>query len=149
MRLWVRLTFGQTSGQVDLWSYVTPGWGFRSGWNLVRLLVRSNFGQMYPKRWGFGSHWHLVKLCHIELWSDLPPSWMRLWVRMKFGQTSGQVDLWSDVPPRMRLWVRMKFGQTYGQVQLWSDVPRRMRLWVRLTFGQTLGYVDLWSDVPL
>ena len=48
----------------------------------------------------------------------------------------------------MRLWVRLTFGQTLGQVDIWSDVPSRMRLKVRLTFGQTSGQVDIWSDVP-
>ena len=43
---------------------------------------------------------------------------MRLRVRLIFGQTYGQVDIWSDVPPRMRLRVRLTFGQTYGQVDI-------------------------------
>ena len=48
---------------------------------------------------------------------------MRLWVRLTFGQTAGQVDIWSDEPPGMRLWVRLIFGQPSGQVDIWSDVP--------------------------
>ena len=63
---------------------------------------------------------------------------VKLQVRLTFGQI---------YPPRMMLWVRMKIGETFGQVELWSDVPLRMMLWVRLTFGQTSGPVDLWSDV--
>ena len=59
----------------------------------------------------------------------------------------GQVDIWSDVPPRMRLWVRLTFGQIWSGWPLVRCNPR-MRLWVRLTFGQTLGQVDIWSDVP-
>ena len=59
-----------------------------------------------------------------------------------FVRSLGQVDLWSDVPPRMRLWVRLTFGQTFGQADLWSGVlPDRDILWlsvlllqVRLTF---------------
>ena len=74
---------------------------------------------------------------------DLYPR-MRLWVRLTFGQTSGQFDIWSDVPSRMRLQVRLIFGQTSG----WSDVPLQMRHQVRLTSGQTSGQVDIWSDVP-
>ena len=45
-------------------------------------------------------------------------------VRLIFGQISGQVELWSDVPPRMRPWVKMKFGQdeASGQVDSCSDI---------------------------
>ena len=69
MRLWVRLTFGQTSG----------------------LLT---FGQMYPQDeasgqvdiWSdFRSDWHSVRCT----------PWMRLWVRLTFGQTLG----WPAYPP--------------------------------------------------
>ena len=38
---------------------------------------------------------------------------MRLRVRLTFGQTLGQVDLWSDVP----------HDEASGHVDLWSDVP--------------------------
>ena len=44
----------------------------------------------------------------------------------------------------MRLLVRLTFGPTLGQVELWSDLPSRMKLQFGLTFGQTLGQVDLW-----
>ena len=58
--------------------------------------------------------------------------------------SSGQVDLWSDVPPVsdilwpsvLLLWDRLTFGQIYpqdvasGQVDIWSGLQ------VRLTFGQ-------------
>ena len=63
---------------------------------------------------------------------------------MKFGQTLGQVELWSDVPPRMKLQVRFIFGQTLGHVELWSDAPTVrdilwpsvIPVWDRLAFGQ-------------
>ena len=189
MRLWVRLTFGQTLvrltfgqmyhlaetscgqvwyyfgsvwhlvrtlGEVDIWSDIPPpGWGLRSGWNLVRCLVRLNFGQTYLPGWGFRSGWHLVRLLVRLNFEMYPPGWgfmsgwhpvrllvrctprMRLHVRLTSGKTLGWVDLWSDVPSRMRLWVRIKFGQSFGQVELWSDVPP----------GEALGEVDHWSDV--
>ena len=68
---------------------------------------------------------------------------VRLWVRLTFGSDvlpSAEI-LWPSV---ILLQVRLTFGQTLGEVELWSDVPPRMRLQVRLTFGQTLGQVDLW-----
>ena len=37
---------------------------------------------------------------------------MRLWVRLTFGHTSGQVDIWSDVFPK---------DETEDQVDIWSD----------------------------
>ena len=48
---------------------------------------------------------------------------MSFQVRLIFGQISGQVELWSDVCPRMSPWVKMKFGQdeASGQVDIWSD----------------------------
>ena len=61
------------------------------------------------------NHLHLVQM-------DLP-------VDETFGEvdifvrSSGQADLWSDVPPRVGLWVRSTFGQTSGQTDLLSDVP--------------------------
>ena len=55
--------------------------------------------------------------------SDEPLLEIRLWFRLTFGQTAGQVDLWSDVAPWVRLQVMLTFGQTSGQVDLWSDVP--------------------------
>ena len=67
---------------------------------------------------------------------------MRFLVRLTFGQTLSQVDIWSDVPPRMRLQVRLTFGQMYsqdgasGQVVIWSDVPQDV----------ASGQVDIWSD---
>ena len=77
-------------------------------------------------------------------------------VRLIFGQISGQVELWSDVPPRMRPWVKMKFGQNLGQVDLcfrcsatsrdlvakcdsrlnFKSGLHLVRIWVRLYFGQ-------------
>ena len=60
-----------------------------------------------------------------------------LQVRLIFGQISGQVELWSDVSPRMRLWLKMKFGQTMDQVEFWSDVPQQ---------DEASSQVDIWSD---
>ena len=40
------------------------------------------------------------------------------------------------------------FVRSSGQTDLWSDVPHRIRIEVRLTFGHTLGQTDLWSDIP-
>ena len=119
----------------------TPNrWGFgsswhfcqilSSGWPLVRFmpwqrhlvakcvtaLVRLTSGQIYPPWWGFGSGWHFI----------------RLEVRLTFGQMSppaetsrgqvcyyfSQVDLWSDISPRMRLQVRLTFSQNSGQAEL-------------------------------
>ena len=73
---------------------------------------------------------------------------MRLLVRLTFGPTLGQVELWSDLPSRMKLQFRLTFGQTLGQVELWSDVPLRMRPWVKVKFGQdeACGQVEIWSD---
>ena len=137
MRLQVRLTFSQTLGQVDLWSDAPPGRGFRSGLHLVRLWIRLTFGQMYPPGWGFGSGWHLVRLrsgWHLvrctpqaetscgQVWYYFRPGWHLV-------RSLGQVDIWSDIPPRQRHLVT-KHDTTLGQVDIWSD------LWVRLTFGK-------------
>ena len=37
---------------------------------------------------------------------------MRLQVRLAFGQTLDQVDIWSDVPPQ---------DEALGQVDIWSE----------------------------
>ena len=67
---------------------------------------------------------------------------MRLQVRLTFlldvkvRPTFGQMDPLAE----------KFFGQAcyyFGQVDLCSDIPPRMRLWVRLTFSQTLGQADL------
>ena len=55
-----------------------------------------------------------------------------------FVRSSGQADLWSDVPFRIRLWFRLTFGQIYPQDQALGQVM----------FGQSLGQADLWSDEP-
>ena len=109
-------------------------------------------------------------LDQADLWSDGPPcmwglglGWhfVRLWVRLTFGQTYPlaekscgwvcyyfhQVDLWSDEPPMIRLQVRLTFSQISGQADLWSDVP----LMAETSCGQVCYYfsqVDLWSDIP-
>ena len=58
---------------------------------------------------------------------------MRLWVRLTFGQSSGQVDIWSDVPP----WIRLE-----DQVDIWSNFGM-----ARCTPSDKTEYqVDIWSD---
>ena len=67
-----------------------------------------------------------------------------------FVRSLGQADLWSDLPPSMiRLQVRLTFFvRSVCQADLWSDVPPVIKLWVRLTFFvKSLGQTDLWSDV--
>ena len=102
------------------------------------------------------------QITFLPLVSCIPPQ-MRLQVKLTFGQTLGQADLWSDVPPRQRTLVA-KCITTLGQVDIcqifksgWPLVrctPNSDFLWpsvttlVRLTFCQSLGQVDLWSDVP-
>ena len=63
---------------------------------------------------------------------------MRLWVKLIFGQTYGQVDIWSDVPP----------DEALGQVDIWSDFgsdgpPNRDILWPSVT----LGCKELWAHI--
>ena len=64
MRLQIRLTFGQTLGQVDIWSDIPPR---------VRLWIRLTFGQT---------------LDQVDIWSDVPPK-MKLRIRLTFGQMAG------------------------------------------------------------
>ena len=132
----VRLTFGHTLGQVDLWSDVPPrqshlvakcnttsgqvdiGQIFGSGSPLFRCMPRQRH--------------HVVKcdttLGQVNLWSDVHQG------EASCGQVCyyfGQVDLWSDVPPcRDILWPSVLW--------LWSGCP----------LIRSLGQVDLWSDVP-
>ena len=98
-----------------------PGWGFRSCWHLVRPWIRLACYQMYLQTetscgqvwYYFGSVWH-------------------------FGQTSGQVDIWSD------LWVRIHLVRCTPQIktscgQVWyyfGSVWNLSYLQVRVTFGQ-------------
>ena len=61
----------------------------------------------------------------------------------------GQVDLWSDVPPRMRFQVRLTFLSDFGPA--WPLVRCNPLGWgfgSGWHFFQTLGQVDIWSDVP-
>ena len=146
VRLWARLTFSQTLDQVDTWSDKPPRkwfqwnspkiflkytelsnppkisteWIFkqlRAIWNLHFLIISiqsSNFIEAYTclnidifyifffSGWGFRPGWHFVRCT--------PPD-----------ETSGQVDICSDVPPQMRVQVRLTFSQTLGQVDIWSD----------------------------
>ena len=147
--------FVRSLGQADLWSDVPQGrdilWPsvllLQSGWLLVRCT---------PQGWGFGSGWHLVRLDQADLWSDVPPCRDILWpsvyttalqsgwplVRHTPHQRHlvgkcyyfSQVDLGSDMYPQ----AETSCGQLcdyFSQVDLWSDIPPRMRLWVRLTFS--------------
>ena len=122
-------------------------WGFRSGWH---------FCQIFSSGWPLVRHMPTIRLWvrltfghtlgQADLWSDVPS-------RSGFGQvdiwaTLGQAELWSDVPARFRLWVRLTFGHTLGQADFWLGVPPMIRLWVRLTFGYTLGQANLWSNIP-
>ena len=56
--------------------------------DLVANQVRLNFGQMYPQD---------EASIQVNIWSAF-----------------GQIDLWSDVPPRMRLPFKLIFGQHFG-----------------------------------
>ena len=114
MRLWVRLTFGQTLDQLDLWSDVP--------------LTETSCGQVW---YYFESVWYLVRFSgQDDIWSDVPPGRDILWP--KCDTTLDQVDIWSH------FWDRLTFGQIYlpGRDILWSGV---ILLWVRLTFGQIFG----------
>ena len=73
----------------------------------------------------------------------MSPSQIRLWVRLTFGQTLGQVDLWSDVPQQRHLVA--KCDTTSAKFDIWSDIQ------VRMTFGQTYppGRDILWPSVML
>ena len=92
MRLWVRLTFSQTGSG---WPLVrcTPRQRHLMA-KCVTTSVRLTLGKMYPPGWGFGSGWHLVRLWwdvlsrmrlsvrltfhqtlgQADLWSDVPPA---------------------------------------------------------------------------
>ena len=67
-------------------------------------------------------------------------------VRLIFGQISGQVELWSDVHLRMRPWVKMKFGQNLGQVDLCFRCSATSRDLVAKC-DSTSSQVDIWSDI--
>ena len=80
-----------------------------------------------------------------------------LWVRLTFCQmykpigealgqvdifvrSSGQADLWSDVPTISEVSGQVDvFVRSLGQADLWSDVSPLVRLWVRLTFWSIFG----------
>ena len=126
--LWVRLIFGQTLGQVDLWSDIPP--------------AKTSCDQVW---YYFRLGWHLVtSLGQVDLCCRCTPR-MRFWVRLTFGQTLGQVDLWSDIPPAKDiLWpsvillqVRLTFGHIFGSGwPLFRCTPQ----------DKALGQVDIWSD---
>ena len=118
-----------------------PGWGFGSGWHLLRPQVRLAFGQKYSKAETFCGH-----VCYYfgqaDLWSDVPPGW-------GFGSgwhlvRLGLADLWWDVPPRQRhlvdkcvaTLVRLTSGQMYSPGWSFGSSWHLVRLWVRLIFGK-------------
>ena len=101
MRPWVRLTFGQTLGQVDLWSDVP------------------NRDIPWP---------HMIILHQVGIWSDVPPGRAIMWPSVKLlgsgwhlVRSLDQVDIWSEIPPGrdimwpsgILLWVRLIFGQIF------------------------------------
>ena len=129
---------------------------FRPGWYLVRLLVQADLWSDVPSRIGFGSGWHLVRLLVRLTSGQMHPS------REASGQTFSEADLCSDVSQ----------NEALGQVEIWSDIPPRqihlvvtvILLWVRLTFDQmypprqrhlvamcdtTSGQVDIWSPFSI
>ena len=89
-----QLTFGQTYGQVDIWSDGPPRWGFGSGWHLVRIRVRLHLVRWTPW-WGLGSGWHLVRLrVRLPFGQMDSPGWglgsgwhlVRRTIRLTFGK---------------------------------------------------------------
>ena len=131
---------------------------FGSGWYLVRLWVRFTIGQMYPPGRDIG--WPsvillLVRLTFGQIYPQTKTSCGQVWYYSGSGwhlvRSSGQVDLWLDVPPgrdilwpsMVLLWVRLTFGEIFRSGWHWSmptdrDIllPSVILLWVRLTFGQ-------------
>ena len=128
MRLWVRLTFGQTypqqrhlvakcdntSGQFDIWS---------------DLWVSLTFAQTYPFQaetscgqvwYYFGSGWHLVR-------------------------SLGQVDIWSDIPLILRHLVA-KYDTTFGS---WWHLVRSLCQVDMLSEHNPLARDILWPSVIL
>ena len=65
-------------------------------------------------------------------------------IQVNIWSAFGQIDLWSDVPPRMRLQVRLTFDQTLGQVDLWFRCTATSRHLVAKS-DTTSGQVDIWS----
>ena len=144
MSLQVRLTLDQTSGLADLWSDVPHRQGhlvakFVTTLGQVDILsdlwVRLTFGQMYPMKRPLVAKC-VTTLGQVDILSDLQvrltfgqmyphsrdilcPSVILLRVRLTLVRSSGQVDLWLDVPPTGRhlvakcitTSVRLTFGQ--------------------------------------
>ena len=125
--LWVRLTFGQTLGQVDLWSEVPTPHDEALGqdaiwtafWTLVRcapsrdilwpsvilLWISLPFGQMYPPGWGFGSGWILVRLTFGQMYpwqTSCDQVWYYFGSVWHLVRSPGQDDIWSDITPGQR-----------------------------------------------
>ena len=147
IRLQERLTFGQTSDQVDLWSDVPPQ-------------AETSCGQVW---YYFGSGWHLVRCTPGRdiLW----PSVILLWVRLTF---------WSDLCVRLTFGqmdpqTETSYGQVWycngsdwhlvrplGQVDIWSERPQTDTSCgqVQYYYGsgwhlfRSSGHVDIWSDIP-
>ena len=142
MRLQVRLTFGPTSGQVNIRSDIPP----RQRYLMAECDTTSD---------------------QVHIWSDLKvrvtfgqmcPLQVRLWFRLTFSKTLGQPDLSSDVPPAEtscgQVWYY--FGSSWhlvrslGQGDLSQKYPpgwgfgsgwHLLRLQVRLTFGQMVHFL--------
>ena len=93
----------------------------------LNCIVCSNFQMSFfhlvrrtQNRWGFRSGWHFVR-------------------------SSGQADLWSDIPPPsgfgsgwhlVTFWVRLTFGQMYTPWSGFGSGWHLVTLWISLTFGQ-------------
>ena len=93
MRLWVRLTFVQTSDQADIWSEVPTGWGFGLGWHFDRWLIG----------WPIAAGWLTD---HLTTCQPDPPPRIWLWVRLTFCQMTvwvGNCSWLADWPSGMSI----------------------------------------------
>ena len=110
MRLQVRLTFSQASGQADLWSDIphTETSCFQVYYYISKVDLWLN---IYLAEISCGHVCYYFR--QVDLRLDKPPM-MRLHIRLTFIQASGQAGLWSDVPPWQRH-VVAKCDTTSGQ----------------------------------
>ena len=106
------LTFGQTSGQDDIWSDVPPP-GRDILWpSMILLQVRLTLGQMDPQN-------------RDILWPSVILPWFQVDILVR---SLGQVDIWSDGTPRQR-YLGTKCDTTLGQVDIWADLQVRLTIW--------------------
>ena len=107
---------------------------------------------------------HLSQMDPLEMRLQVSLTFLSdLWVRLTFGQmyplveassdqsgtTSGQADLWSDIPHINEALRQVDiFVRSYSHTDLWSDVPPWLRHLVAKS-GTTSGQAGLWSDVTL